>query len=287
MTVVLAGLAVGAIYGLIAIGYNITFITSSILNFAYANIVMAGGFVGWWLLSRGAPAALAVLAAAAVGAVVGAIEERVAIRMLPRLAVGHGELVTTVGFATLVTGVLILIWGDNVHAVTYTPATRVVKIVGGRTPVGNLVLVVLVVALGVGAHVWNRRTRYGIASLAITEDREAAMLRGINVRTLSLVGFFVAGAVGGLVGPLVATVTTAAAYTALVLAVKGFIALTIGGVGHQIGAIAGGLIIGLTEAVSGYYENSSTAGVAVFAVFLLVVMVRPAGIFGQRVVRSV
>jgi branched-chain amino acid transport system permease protein len=287
MTVVIAGLTVGAIYGLVAIGYNITFITSSVLNFAYANIVMAGGFVGWWVLEKGFPAIAALGLAAAVGAIVGMVEERVAIRLLPKSAGGHGELVTTVGFATLVTGMLVLIWGSDVHAVEYSHADRVVDIFGGRARVGSVALVATALVLGFGAHVWSRRTRHGIASLAITEDREAAMLRGINVRTLSIVGFAAAGAIGGLVGPLVATVTTAAAFTALVLAVKGFIALTIGGVGHQIGAITGGFVIGLTEAISGYYANSSVAGVAVFALFLLVVMIRPAGIFGQRVARAV
>jgi branched-chain amino acid transport system permease protein len=287
MTVVLAGLTTGAIYGFIAIGYNITFVTGSVLNFAYANIVMAGAFVGWWSLARGFPVVAALAFAAVIGAAVAVVEERVAIRLLPRAAVGHGELVTTVGYATVVTGTLVLLWGADVHAVQFGGSGTVVDLFGGRARVGSLALIVVTLILGLASHVWARRTRYGLASLAMTEDREAAMLRGVNVRTLSIAGFLVAGALGGLVGPLVATVTTASAFTALVLAVKGFIALTIGGVGNQIGALAGGFILGMTEAVATYYFGSSVAAVSIFGLFLLVVMVRPAGIFGQRVARAV
>jgi branched-chain amino acid transport system permease protein len=288
MTVVYAGLSTGAIYALIAIGYNITLVTGGVLNFAFANIVMLGGFIGYWAFtSNDLPVVLGFAAAAAAGALAGAIEERVAIRPLRAGQGAHSELITTVGVATAITGALVLIWGSDPRQVEFAGSGSVLDVLGGRLRVGDLVLLGLALGLAMGFYQWTRRTRHGLASLAQSEDREAAMLRGVNVRAFSLLGFVVAGAIAGLIGPVVATVTTASAFTSLVLAVKGFIALTIGGVGSQTGALTGGLLIGLAEATSNYYLGSSVGNVAVFAVFLVVVMARPAGIFGTRLARAV
>jgi branched-chain amino acid transport system permease protein len=287
VTIVWAGLTTGAIYALIAIGYNITLVMGGVLNFAFANVVMLGGFVGFWGISTGLPLPVVLALAVAAGALVCLVEERVAIRHLRGGPGGHTELVTTVGVATAITGLLVIVWGSDPQQVTFAGTADVVDLLGGRVRLGDLLLIGLSLLAGVGFYLWTHRTRLGLASLAQSEDREAAMLRGANVRMFSLVGFVVAGALAGLVGPVVATMTTASAFTSLVLAVKGFIALTIGGVGSQTGALAGGLLIGLAEAVADYHLGSSVGNITVFVVFLAVVMIRPAGIFGRRAARVV
>lgn len=288
MTVIWAALGVGAIYGIIALGYIITHTTAGVLNLAFANVVMLGGFVGYWATTvLHLPIVVVVLLAGGLGAAICAIEELVAIRPLRRNPGSHMELVTTIGVATVITGILVLVWSTDPITVEFGGTGGVVTIFGGRVRIAELVLLGVAVVACMAFFLWSRWSRLGLASVAQTEDREAAILRGLDVGRLSLVGFVGAGLLAGAVGPVVATVTTASAFASLTLAVKGFVAMIVGGVGNPAGALLGGLVIGLSEAVMTYYLGASYANVAVFVIFLVVVLARPSGILGRRMVRTV
>jgi branched-chain amino acid transport system permease protein len=287
MTAIVTGLVVGSIYALIAVGYNMTYVAAGVLNFAHANFVILGAFIAFWLGGEhGVPYVVVLLAAAAIGAVIGLVEERTAIRPIAGKG-SHAELVTTVGVATILTGSMLLIWGNEPLRVESPLPTTTYDVLGARVQPIDVLLIAVAVVLAVGLHQLTRRTRFGLACLAQSEDREAAMLRGVNVRQLSVVAFVAATALAGLLGPVVGVKTFAVAAVPLVLAIKGFVAMTLGGVGSFPGALAGGLAIGLAEALIARYLGADYQLLIVFALFLIVVMVRPQGLFGTRMARAV
>ncbi len=284
MTAVLAGLASGAVYALIAIGYNITLVSSGVLNFAFANTLVLGGYLAFGGLTMGLPVPLAILFAVVGCAIVSIVLERAAIRFMP--TGGHAELITTLGAGTVITGITALVWGsDPVRIVLFDQ--QPVEILGGRTQPIALILVGLAVVLGIGLHLLLRHTSFGLTSRAQAFDREATMVRGVDVRWLSIIAFGIAGLFAGLVGPFVLMYTTASPWLAIIFALKGFVALALGGLGSQIGAVIAGFIVGLVEAFVALLLGSFFGDYAVFVVFLLVLVFRPRGLMGTRSLRTV
>jgi branched-chain amino acid transport system permease protein len=284
ITSLYAGLGLGAVYALIALGYNLTLIASGVLNFAFANIVMVGAFIATWGLTGGSHWLLVFVVAGVVCSAIALIEERVAVR--PLKAGSHAELVTTVGFATIITGASQAIWGDDPIGVDLM-SNKPFEILGGAFSPVDLILLGSVIALTIGFAVFGKRSRYGLAGLGHAEDREAALLRGVNVRMLGLGAFLLAGLIAGVLGVVVGAKLGAQAFLPLILAIKGFIGLTLGGIGTFNGALVGGLLIGVLETMSAYYLGPVYSNLAVFAVFLVVLLARPQGMFGRRGMRLV
>jgi branched-chain amino acid transport system permease protein len=286
MTTVWAGLTMGAIYTLVAIGYNVTLVLTGVLNFANAQFLTIGAFVAYWgLTQHSVPLPLVLLLAAAVAAVIAAVEERVAIRPLGRLG-GHTELVTTLGVSTIIAGIAIVVWGPDPLPVKVMPSGTW-TLLGGQVRPNEVLLIVIAVAATAGFHFWTHRSRLGLAGLARTEDIEAAALRGINVRRLAVIGFVLAGAFGGLIGPVVAQSTYAVATLGLILALKGFVAMAVGGVGSYTGALVGGLVVGLVEALAARYLGNNFGDISVVVILAAVLLLRPTGLISRGQVRLV
>jgi branched-chain amino acid transport system permease protein len=284
VTTLWSGLSTGAIYALIAIGYNLTVTTAGVLNFAFAQVAMVGAFVAISGVQLGLPLYFVLPLAALAGTAVATLEERVAIRFLRRGE--HAELVTTIGVATALTAATALIWGATAQTLNLFPNAPL-TLAGGQVAPNGLVLIAAALVFGVGLHLFNTHAKYGLASLAHAADREATMLRGINVRWLSIFAFAISGALAGAIGPLIAMSTTATPFVAITLAIKGFIALTLGGVGSQLGAIVGGLGLGLIEALANLWIGPDFGDFVVFGVFAVILLVRPLGLFGKRMLRYV
>lgn len=294
MTILYAGLAVGAIYAIVAFGYNLTVTTAGVLNFANAHMTMVGTFVAAWALTDlGWSVPVVIVLCAVVGAVLGVIVELTAVAPLKSFrlrrsgGVGHGELVTTVGASTIITGLAFIIWGSDPIKVPLFEDDVRVALLGGAVRKSDLVVIATAIAMGLALHFWTQRSRLGLASLAQSEDREAAMLQGVNVRFLSSAGFILAGALGSGVGLVVGAKTLAVVSFALVLAIKAFVALTLGGVGSQVGALVGGLLLGVLEVMTASWLGPDYRGLMVFLVFMLVLLIRPQGLFGTKEGRTV
>jgi branched-chain amino acid transport system permease protein len=284
ITTIFAGLSTGAIYALIAIGYNITLTSSGVLNFAFANTLVLGGFLAITWTDIGLPVVVALAACALVCATVAVVEERVAIRFLP---VGsHAELITTLGAATILTGLTARLWGSEPQRLVLFDQ-HPLELLGGRVLPNSLILIGLAALFGIGLHVLMNRTRFGLISRAHAFDREATMLRGVNVRSLSIAAFAISGVFAGLVGPFVAVTTVATPYIALTLALKGFIVLALGGLGSQLGAVVAGLLLGVIEALTALWIGPFYGTFAVFVVFVLVLLFRSGGLFGSQTARLV
>jgi branched-chain amino acid transport system permease protein len=278
---ILLGLAIGSIYVFVAVGYNLTWLTSRVINFAHGALMVAGIFLTVTLYERHLPVLLIFLILAVVGAALAAVELVIAI--LPIINRGaHAELVTTVGAMTVIQGVIGLLVVQASESVPFFGPTNLIHFPGASLTPDELMLIPLAIIVGLGAHFWATRTRSGLAAISLSEDRDAALVLGVNTRRFTFVAFMVSGALGLVVAPFVGPQTTAVISLAPTLAVYGFVVLAIAGVGSQIGAIIGGLFIGVLQQVVALKLGPNWQNLAVFAVFLAVLMVRPTGLFGER-----
>lgn len=277
MTIVWGGLALGAVYALVAIGYNIVFISSKTFNFAQAQLMMVGTFVAYTgLVTLRLPVAVVVLLATAAVMLVAAVEERLAVRPIED---PETVLVTTLGVGVLINGLTQMLWGGQPLAVPFFGGDQVLELLGGRVYPVELALVVVAVALVVLFSWFARRFVTGLKLLAMAEDREAAMLRGVDVRRLAFGAFAASGALAGLLGVFVGPKTFAVATLGASLALKGFVAMAIGGFGSMPGTLVGGLVVGMAEALAARHLGSEFAAISVFAVLIVILLVRPSGLF--------
>jgi branched-chain amino acid transport system permease protein len=280
MTTIWSGLSSGAVYALVALGYNICFIGSGTFNFAQASLTMLGVFLAYWGLSQLGWAAFAVIVVAVIiVALSGVTEERVAIRPVRQL---QGLLVTTVGAATLITGIIEVIWGQQALEVPSFFSNNPLSVLGGRVLPDDLVLIGLALVFTAAFAVFSRFTMTGLAALAAAEDREPALLRGVNARRFQIGAFAIAGALAGLLGPFIGPKTFASFGLAQSLAIIAFVALAIGGFGSLAGATFGAFVIGLVQAYTDRYIGGNYENLMVFAILLVVLLILPNGLFGRR-----
>lgn len=285
MTIIWSGLALGAVYALVAIGYNIVFLSQKTFNFAQAALMMLGAFIAYvGIVVWGLPWWIAGIIAAIIVGAVAALEERIAIRPVKD---AHNLLVTTLGASIIIEGVAQLIWGGEPHRVPFLLGDQVLDFFGGRVYPVEIALVVLVVLLVVGLTQYAKRSLTGIALLGMSEDREAAQLRGVNVRRFAFLAFVFTGVLAGFMGVFVGPKTYAVATLGASLALKGFVVLAIGGFGSLWGTLAGGVIVGLTEALATRYIGGDYANLSVFLILIVILMVKPTGLFTRRRERAV
>lgn len=285
MTLVWSGLALGAVYALVAFGYNIVYLSSKTFNFAHAQLVMLGVFIAYTcLLQWGIPWMLVLFLAAAAVAVVAALENLVAVRPLKD---PHNVLVTTLGASTFIDGLVQLLWGNQALAVPFPGGDQAIDMLGGRVlPIEPVLVAVVILIVILDAWI-SRRFLVGLALQAMSEDAEAAQLRGVNIRAMAFAAFVAAGALAGAAAVFVGPKTFAVSTLGDSLALKGFVALAIGGFGSMPGALVGGAAVGLVEILSARYLGGEYSNLLVFLLLLAIFVVRPAGLFVRSVERTV
>src|SRR5690625_14135 len=210
MTVVWSGLAIGAIYALVATGYNIVYIAQKTFNFAQAALMMFGTFLVYLgMVTYGLPWWIAAIGATLIVAVIAAVQERVSIRPVKD---SHNLLVTTLGVSIILQGVAQLIWGGEPHGIPFFAGDSVIDFFGARVYPVELAIIAITILIVVGLVVFSRRSLLGIALLGMSENTEAATLRGVNVRRFAFFAFVFAGALAGalaiFVGPKTYAVAT-------------------------------------------------------------------------------
>jgi branched-chain amino acid transport system permease protein len=285
MTIIWSGLALGAIYALVAIGYNIVFLSQKTFNFAQAALMMLGTFIAYvGIVVWGLPWWLVAIAGAVIVGAIAALEERVAIRPVKD---PHNLLVTTLGASIIMEGAAQVIWGGEPKRVPFFMGDEVLEFLGGRVYPVELALIVLVIVLVIALTQYAKRSMTGIALLGMSENKESAQLRGVNVRRFALMAFIFTGVLAGFLGVFVGPKTYAVATLGASLALKGFVVLAIGGFGSIGGVLVGGLIVGLAEALATRYIGADYAALTVFFILIVILMVKPTGLFTRRVERAV
>jgi branched-chain amino acid transport system permease protein len=285
MTTIFAGLSVGAVYALVALGYNIVYIGSGTLNFAHANLMMLGIFLAYWGLVQLNWMIIPVLVVAVlIVAFAAAAEERIAIRPVRHI---QGQLVTMVGAATLITGIIEIIWGQQALSVPAFFDNTPAHVLGGAVLPDDLVLIGLAVLLTAVIALVSRFTMIGLTAMAVSEDRESAQLRGINIRRMQFGVFALSGAIAGLVGPFLGPLTFASYTLPSSLAVIGFVALALAGYGSFVTTSAAAFAIGLVQQYTSRYLGANYENLMVFAILVIVLMTVPNGLAGVRRERTV
>lgn len=292
----LSGLALGGIYALVALGFSITHTTTKTLNFGQGEFLVAGSLVavGTLLLISGKSQSgvlssadvtffrygVALLVSLAVLGVLGVILYFTAVRPFFGSA-GMSWVMSTIGFGIILQNTALAIWGPGSMSMPSPLGESVIRIGGaGIRPQEILVLVVTAVVMLALDHVL-RRTRIGKAVRAVAANRQAAALMGINVAAIVVLAFVVSSGLAGLAGLLIAPITTASVFMGLAIALKAFSAAIVGGLTSPRGCIAGGFLLGCVEALVGLWR-AEMREITIFALIILVLVIKPEGLFGQK-----
>ena len=290
LTALIAGLAVGSVYGLIALSYTVVFNSTGIFNIAQGDLMMFGVLVSYFCLDRWhVPQIVTLLAIVGVVVALSLLEERVAVRpFVKRPSVGLGWFIATLAFSLVLETVAAIIYGQNPVAPIPGALGNGTFIVAGVHVATKFVLAfgVMIVVM-VALEVFYKRSWLGTAMRGVAEDREVAALRGIDALRISRLAFVIAGVVTGLAAFVVAPIVSADVTIGLTYGLKGFIALSIGGFGSLRGCVIGGLLLGVAEQMFDLYVNSNYEILAGLILVLLVLAIRPTGLFGTRAVREV
>ena len=284
-SLLLAGISVGAVYSLIALGLNLTFWTTKTLNFGQGSLMMLCAMLTVFLSSQGLAVALAVLGSLVLVAALGMFIERWTVRPALRSSGGSmGWVVSTLGFGIFLQGMAAKYFGSQAVAfpdVVFT-AQDFVTLFGQYISLQYLVVLGVAVALILAFELFIRRTVWGQAVHAVSLDPELALVQGIPVRRLILGSFMLSSILAGVAGVLIAqiggTVDPAFGFDLVLL---GFVAAVLGGMGSSLGALAGGLLVGvISKLVGGYVSTAAEHGIA-FALLMLALALRPQGLFGR------
>jgi branched-chain amino acid transport system permease protein len=282
------GLGLGAIFALVAMSFNIVYSSSGILNFAQGNLFVLGGlFAFLFLPSMPSVVAWIVLlpaAALALGALL-AVQGWVTLLPLRSSVEQHSWLITTLA-ASVIIGAVILLTLGTVQSTVRSPFPSVAML-GTRTPAAYLMMIALAVLWFVGLRWFHSRTLTGLAISAIAQDLDAARAAGIRVRRLQLVAFAISGLIVGSAGFVAAPVIAIANDSGLPYVLNGFVAAVVGGIGSNLGALAGGALVGIASMYAAYEYGGEFQNAVSLALLIAVLMLRPQGLFGRPAARRV
>ncbi len=276
----LSGITKGSIYAVVAIGFNLIYSATGVLNLAQGEFIMLGGMVAV-TLAHYVPLPVAVAGAVLVVTLVGCLLEWSLFRRLPNHSVLH-LIIVTIGVSIVIQEASLHIWDEKVRSLPYFTGNEVssIHLLGAAiSPQVLWVLGTITVAV-VALHGFLKYTLTGRAMRACSANPEAAMLAGINIRNMRTLSFGLSAGLGALAGCVISPITMTHYEMGAPLAIKGFAAAILGGLGNPMGAVAGGLLVGVLEAVSVSRMPAAYNDVAAFVVLLLVLFVRPHGIFG-------
>jgi branched-chain amino acid transport system permease protein len=282
----ISGISLGSVYAIIALGYTMVYGIAKMLNFAHGDVIMIGSYVVFVTVSSmGLPPLLGVLLSVVVCTILGMVIERVAykpLRSAPPLAV----LITAIGVSYLLQNIALLIFGADTKSFTSVVSVPAVKLAGGQLIItGETIVTVLsCIVIMVCLTSFINRSKAGQAMLAVSEDKGAATLMGINVNGTIALTFAIGSALAAIAGVLLCSAyPSLTPYTGSMPGIKAFVAAVFGGIGSIPGAFIGGLLLGVIEILSKAYISSQLSDAIVFSVLIIVLLVKPTGILGRQI----
>lgn len=277
----LSGITKGSIYAVVAIGFNLIYSATGVLNFAQGEFVMLGGMVAV-TLAHFTPLPVAIAGAVVIVAFVGCLLEILFFRKLRRHSILH-MIIITIGLSIVIQEAAMHIWDEKVRSLPYFTGNEISSLRFWGAAVSPQVLWVLgtVAVTVVLLHGFLKYTLPGRAMRACSSNPEAAMLAGINIPNMRTLSFGLSAALGALAGCMISPITMTHYEMGAPLAIKGFAAAILGGLGNPTAAVLGGLLVGVLEAFSVSQLPAAYNDVVAFGVLLLVLFVRPHGLFGR------
>lgn len=277
---IINGVAIGGVYVLIALGLTTVFGILGIAHFAHGSVSMFGGYLTFFLVvTQGLPLLAAILIALAVGLLLGIVIEFLAYRPV-RKANHINAFIVALGLTMMVEGLNLQLFGAE-QVVIPTQFNRVFNIGGVTIPELRLYVILSAALLIIAMTLFVERTKTGQAIRAVAQNRDAAILMGVNVKTIPLVVFSISTALGVAAGIMVGSLFAIAPGIGEGLVIKGFAVLILGGLGSIPGAVVGGVVLGITEALAAGFISSAYKDVIAFVVMIVVLLVRPQGLMGK------
>jgi len=277
----LSGLSTGAIYALIGIGFSIIYNSTGIINFAQGEFVMLGGMLTLFFVDTLQLPLWAAIPCAILTATVGGILfERLAIRPL-RTATPINLVIITIGGSILIRGLSMLLWGKDTHSLTAFSGDDPIAIGGATILPQHLWILGITLVIIAGNKFFFYHTISGKAMRACSYNSRAAGLVGIDVRRMVMFSFIISSAMGAVAGIIVAPLTMTAYDVGIMLGLKGFCAAIIGGMSSGVATVIGGLILGVLESLGAGLISSGYKDAIAFIILLLILFIRPQGLFGK------
>jgi branched-chain amino acid transport system permease protein len=277
----ITGVGLGSMYGLLALGFHVTYAVSNTVNFAQGSTMMLGAvlcFTFW--VTFGWPLAL-------LCAVWSVVVERVAVRPFVRSG-SNSWLMATVALGIVIENVVLFTFGKDPRGMPAGYLTTTYVPVGGiKVQVLQLIIPVIGLLLAAGIHQFFQRTRYGKALLAVVQNRDAARLMGIDIERVVMAAFALSGFLAGVAGILVAPLFTISSTMGTLFGIKAFAVAILGGIGSAWGVVAAGLIYGIVEALITAMLGSTYTQIVTFALVIVALVLRPSGLFGRAEVKKV
>ena len=283
LTQMINGLSTGGMYALVAIGYTMVYGIAKMINFAHGEIIMVGAYLTYVVFSVLGMPVVAIIASIAGCALLGVVTEKVAYKPL-RNSSSLSVLITAIGVSYLLQNLFLILFGSA--AITFPDflPSGELELLGLSISYVSLLSLILTFACTILLLLFINKTKLGKAMRAVSEDKGAAELMGINVNNTISMTFAIGSGLGAVAGIIYGlSYSLINPYLGAMLGIKAFIAAVLGGIGSIQGAMIGGLIIGVAEAFTVSYISSTFSDAVVFGILIFILLVKPAGLFGQNV----
>ena len=281
------GISLGSIYAIIALGYTMVYGIAKMLNFAHGDVIMVGAFVILTAVTKGGMSpVLAIVLSVIFCTVLGMVIEKVAYSPLRKASSNLAVLITAIGVSYLLQNLALLIFGAD--AKSFVPVINVpsLELFGGQLTIKGVTIVTILacIVIMVGLQLFVKKTKPGRAMQAVSEDRDAAQLMGVNVNATISLTFAIGSGLAAIAGLLLCSAyPTLTPYTGSMPGIKAFTAAVFGGIGSIPGALIGGILLGIIEILGRAYISSQLSDAIVFAVLIIVLLVKPTGILGKQI----
>ena len=281
------GISLGSVYAIIALGYSMVYGIAKMLNFAHGDVIMIGAYIAYCVMVYlNLPPLLAVLGAVLVCTLLGIIIERLAYKPL-RQSTSLAVLITAIGVSYFLQNAAMLIWGSNPKVFSSIFNVGSIQLLGGELVISSETILTIAanVIIMAALTLFTGKTRMGKAMRAVSEDKGAAELMGINVNLTISLTFAIGSALAAIAGALLCSTTSPnlVPTTGSMPGIKAFTAAVFGGIGSIPGALIGGLLLGVIETLGKAYISTELSDALVFAVLIIVLLFKPAGILGKPV----
>ena len=285
LSYLIEGIRLGSVYSIIALGYTMVYGIAKMLNFAHGDVIMVGGFVVFTVMSIwGQSPILAVIAAVIVCTLLGVTIERIAYRPL-RKATSLAVLITAIGVSYLLQNLALLIFGANIKSFTSVFNLEHIRLAEGEISISGetVVTIIACIVIMIGLTTFIKRSKTGRAMIAVSEDKDAAVLMGVNVNKTIATTFAIGSALAAVASVLqFSSIPSISATSGAMPGIKAFIAAVFGGIGSIPGAMIGGILLGVIEILGRRYISMELSDAIVFLILILVLLVKPTGILGKK-----
>jgi len=285
---IITGIGLGSMYGLLALGFYVTYAVSNTVNFAQGSAMMLGAVLTFsFAVTFGWPMWLAIIFSLLLCAMWGVVVERVGVRPFVKRG-SDAWLMATVAIGIILENVVLFTFGKDPRGMPPTPLTTESFYVADlKVQPLQVVIPVVGLAIAVGLHLFSRRTKYGKALLAVVQNPDAARLMGINVTVAIIITFALSGLFAGIAGILIAPLFIISSTMGTLFGIKAFAVAILGGITNAWGVMVAGLVYGLVEALITAVLGSTYTQIVTFALIILALAIRPHGLFGSAAVKKV